>query len=144
VDISEIAQKIVAKMRLIATQKEITIESVPVTPQYIFGNSAGLERVIFNLLRNSIEHTPPSGSIVVCVEQEGSQVIAKVSDTGTGIDAKDLPHIFDRFYKGEGEQGSGLGLAIVKTLVAQHHGSVEIQSTKGKGTVVSMKFPKLS
>ena len=110
----------------------------------IRGNKQALERVLVNLIQNSIEHTPTDGSIVVSTKIDAGQVSILVHDTGVGIAAEDLPNIFERFYKGRlgnEKNGSGLGLAIVKEIVTQHEGLISVESIEHEGTDVSLRFP---
>jgi signal transduction histidine kinase len=141
IDVADITKKIADKMRPIAAGKGVTLTSSSEVQPQVEATLNGLEHVLLNLLQNALEHTPKSGSITVAVSQEESDAIIKVSDTGSGIEEKDLPHIFERFYKGEGVSGSGLGLSIVKGLVEQHGGSISIESTKGKGTTATIRLP---
>ena len=142
VDTVALVRRVADKLRAIADQKGVTIlASLLGAPLRVQGNVAGLERVFTNLLQNAVDHTPSGGSVAVDAHQEGRQAVVTVSDTGTGIKEADLPHIFKRFYKGDGTSGSGLGLSIVKELVGQHCGSVKIESAIGKGTVVTVKVP---
>src|SRR5258708_8102779 len=94
-----------------------------------------------NVISNAIRHTPPGGSVRVGVQSAGDQVIIGVTDTGEGIPAKLLPRVFERFVKTSSSTGSGLGLAIVHDIVTAHGGKVEIQSTQGLGTSVSITLP---
>jgi signal transduction histidine kinase len=140
-NISEIAQKITEKMRPIAERKGVTITLLSNNTLYVQGNVLEFERVLMNLIQNAIEHTPKDGSITIETTQEKTQVVIKISDTGSGIKKNDLPHIFERFYKGEGTSGNGLGLSIVKELVYQHGGSIDITSIEERGTTVTIKLP---
>jgi two-component system, OmpR family, heavy metal sensor histidine kinase CusS len=104
-------------------------------------------RALSNLISNALAHTQPGGAVVVTLRQ-GDQLATRVvvRDNGCGIDEQHLPRIFDRFYRveapdGRKTPGSGLGLAIVKTIVQLHGGRVELYSTPGKGTTVSLEFP---
>lgn len=144
VNITEIIRKTAEKMRSVGNPKGVAINVADGNPLYINGNRAGLERVIINLLQNAIEHTPKDGSVSIITQQEKNNALIEISDTGVGIEEKDLPHIFDRFYKGEGASGSGLGLSIVKDLVKQHSGRIEIESTGAKGTLVTIKLPLIA
>ena len=144
VDISELAGRMTEKMRSVAEKKGLAVSLSVGTPLYIRANRHGLERVMINLLQNAIEHTPGNGSVSVSVRKEKNNAEIKIVDTGVGIEEKDLPRIFERFYKGEGAAGSGLGLSIVKELVKQHAGKIEVVSAKGKGTVVTVKLPLLT
>jgi two-component system phosphate regulon sensor histidine kinase PhoR len=98
-----------------------------------------LEQVLLNLLDNAIKYTPSGGTVTLSAEQRGQQVALVVSDTGVGIPAKDLPRIFERFYRvDEGRSreqgGTGLGLAIVKHIVQLHGGEVQVSSEPGRGS----------
>ncbi len=141
VDITETAREIVEKMRPTAAKKNISISMSAGAALFVQGNAPRLERVLINLLQNAIEHTPAAGSVTITITLENDRATLVVADTGSGIDAKDLPHVFERFYKGEGVQGNGLGLSIVRELIDQHDGEVTIESTKGKGTIVTVQLP---
>jgi signal transduction histidine kinase len=110
-----------------------------------------IERVLYNLVANAIRHTPAGGRIVlsVCTQEPGAPDLAvtfSVADTGEGISAEDLPHVFDRFYRGEKSRsratgGAGLGLAIARGIVEAHGGRIWIESERGRGTTVSFSLP---
>jgi signal transduction histidine kinase len=99
---------------------------------------ARMRSAIANVISNAIRHTPPGGSVRVGLQSAGDQVVINITDTGDGIPAKLLPHVFERFVKAPSSTGSGLGLAIVQDIVTAHGGKVEIQSTQGVGTSVSI------
>jgi signal transduction histidine kinase len=106
-----------------------------------------LEQIMTNLLRNAIRHTPPGGIVAVVVSQVGNWIRVEVRDTGEGIDPKDLPLIWGRFYRGsEGqpspESGAGLGLALVKELTETMRGTVAVESTLGEGSMFTIRLPK--
>ncbi len=110
-----------------------------------------MRRVFLNLIQNSIAFTPPGGSITVKIGVEtdpglGKSIVARVCDTGAGIPAEELPHIFDHFYRSDKARardtgGAGLGLAIVRGIVAAHGGSISAQSQPGRGTTVNVVLP---
>ena len=105
-------------------------------------------RVLNNLVSNALGYTPPGGSITLRAERVEGGVSVSVSDSGEGILPYDLPHIFERFYRGEKSRnrasgGSGLGLAIAKGIVEAHGGSIRVESERGKGTVVTFILPKI-
>lgn len=101
-----------------------------------------LERVLFNLLGNSIKHTKADGIITVSVKQEGSDAVLGVKDNGEGIPPEKLPYIFDRFYQaGDHTSGTGIGLALVKGVSELHGGSVSAHSTPGQGTAFFVRIP---
>jgi len=100
-----------------------------------------------NLIGNAIKFTPRGGAISVRLEERPSDALLEVTDTGAGIPADELPHIFERFYRGTntGEaraSGSGLGLAIVRSIVEMHDGEIELASEVGKGTQVRIILPR--
>jgi signal transduction histidine kinase len=97
--------------------------------------------VLANLLTNAIRHTPRGGSVEVVVGPGPGGVAFAVSDTGPGIDARDLPHVFDRFVKSADSGGAGLGLAIARSLVEAHGGEITAESTPGQGTTMRFVLP---
>lgn len=108
-----------------------------------------LEQVLVNLLDNAIKFTPASGSITVSATDIGAHVKIDVTDTGCGIPAKDLPRIFERFYRVDTARsrelgGTGLGLSIVKHIVQAHGGTVSVESTPGRGSTFSFTLKKLA
>jgi len=113
----------------------------------VFGNAIQLQRALVNILTNAINFTAPEGTVSVLTKsQDQDQVQIKIQDTGAGIDPLDLPHIFDRFYRADKARsrasgGTGLGLAITREIVARHHGTVEVESTIGKGSTFTVKLP---
>ncbi len=105
-----------------------------------------ITQVLLNLLDNARRHTPAGGSIHVGASAQGQQLLTWISDTGTGIDPADLPHIFERFYRADHSRttstgGSGLGLAIVKAIITAHGGNVWAESEPGKGTKIFFTLP---
>jgi signal transduction histidine kinase len=97
--------------------------------------------VLANLLTNAIRHTPRGGSVRVEVGPAPEGVAFTVSDTGPGIDARDLPHVFDRFVKSADSGGAGLGLAIARSLVEAHGGRITAESVPGEGTIMRFVVP---
>jgi two-component system sensor histidine kinase BaeS len=100
-----------------------------------------IRQVIENLILNALRHTPPGGRVQVRAYLGHVHAIIEVSDTGDGIPADVLPHIFDRFVKSADSGGSGLGLAIAKRLVERHSGTVTASSAPGQGTTVRVTLP---
>ena len=139
-DVSALSKTMVQKMQSQAHKKNIKLILKSSEPLMIRGDSALLERAMLNILQNSIEHTPPGGSITVETVKKDAEIAISIVDTGSGIHQKDLPHIFTRFYKTESSGGSGLGLSIVKEIVEQHDGSISVESVHGKGTTVTVRF----
>ncbi|MER3458150.1 MAG: two-component sensor histidine kinase, partial [Chloroflexota bacterium] len=107
-----------------------------------------MDQVLGILLDNALRYTPAGGRVCVRVERRGQdgRLYLGVSDTGPGIPAEDLPHVFDRFWRGEKSRsraggGSGLGLAIAKQLVEAHGGRLWAESTPGQGSTFFMELP---
>ena len=101
-----------------------------------------LERILFNLLGNSIKHTAQDGTITVSVLQEGQDAVLKVEDDGEGIPQDKLPYIFDRFYQAsEPSSGTGIGLALVKAVSELHGGTVSVSSVLGQGARFLVRLP---
>jgi len=97
--------------------------------------------VLANLLSNAVRHTPSGGSVAAVVEPSAAGVSFTVSDTGRGIDAADLPYVFDRFVKSADSGGAGLGLAIARSLVQAHGGRITADSEPGRGTTMRFVLP---
>ena len=127
-------------------EKKLTLKvDIPSDLPSIYGDSVRLRQVLDNLLGNAIRYTPEGGKIAVRARAEKDQVILQVSDTGVGIPAGDLPHIFEKFYRAsnvvEQVSGSGLGLAIVKSIVENHGGRIWVDSVEGEGTTFTIVLP---
>lgn len=101
-----------------------------------------IRQVLHNLLSNALRYTPQGGEVRVEVAEEDEHILMRVIDTGSGIAAEHLPHIFDRFYRIGDSGGSGLGLAICKDLVEAHGGTIGAESEPGRGTTVTVHLPR--
>ncbi|HEY8744665.1 MAG TPA: PAS domain-containing sensor histidine kinase [Chloroflexota bacterium] len=120
-------------------------------PQAIVGywDADRLERLLHNLLNNAVKYSPNDAAISVSLgldsEDNGDWAVIAVQDTGIGIPAADLPHIFERFHRGgnvlEHYQGTGIGLASVKQTAEEHGGTISIASVEGVGTTVTVRLP---
>jgi signal transduction histidine kinase len=100
-----------------------------------------VREILANLVGNAIRYTPSGGRVRVDVAREDGALAITVSDTGRGIPAAALPHVFDRFYKAPDSRGAGLGLAIAKQLVTLHGGAITATSEVGRGTVIRFTLP---
>ncbi|MDU0460366.1 MAG: ATP-binding protein [Geobacteraceae bacterium] len=132
-----------------ADQKNIAIvdESAGCKLPQVLADQGRLEQVLINLLENAIKYTPENGTVRLFAEDAGEFVRVSVADTGIGIPFKDLPRIFERFYRVDEARtreqgGTGLGLAIVKHIVQLHGGDVAVSSEAGKGSVFSFTLRK--
>lgn len=114
---------------------------------YDIASEEGLLQTLWvTLLENALRYSPPDSSVKITCSLEKQLAIVLVEDCGAGIDAEDLPHVFDRFYRGDVSRsrdsgGFGLGLAIAKAIVEKHHGKIEIKSRRGSGTIVRVSIP---
>jgi two-component system OmpR family sensor kinase/two-component system sensor histidine kinase BaeS len=128
--------KAVGLMQPVAQQKGVTvIATPPVSLPQVHGDTDRLIQVLNNLVANSLRYTPAGGTVTLAAAFPSASkgVVFSVTDIGTGIDPRDLPHVFDRFYRADKSRsresgGSGLGLAIVKQLVEAHGGKVSAES----------------
>ena len=101
-----------------------------------------IEHVYFNLMSNALKYTPEGGCITTTVEHSDHHFTITVSDTGKGIDQKELPHLFERFYQAQGSiGGTGIGLSLVKAYVDMHQGTIDVTSQPGKGTSFIVCLP---
>jgi signal transduction histidine kinase len=109
----------------------------------VLADPGHLQRVFTNLLGNAIKFTPTGGTITVRAEAAGSVVLFSVTDTGSGISAEEIPHLFDRFWQARttARQGTGLGLTIVRGIVMAHGGQIWVESQLQKGTTVFFTLP---
>jgi two-component system OmpR family sensor kinase len=137
------------RLRLTAEESPLRLEIGRIEPVRVRGEEEQLRRLLLILLDNALKYTPAEkdqqpGRVVVSVERMGNEALVRVSDTGIGIDAADLPHIFERFYRADRARkrpGTGLGLAIAKTLVEQFGGRISAESTPGEGSTFSVWLP---
>jgi signal transduction histidine kinase len=103
----------------------------------IQGSLDFLYQAIASILENAIRYTPPGGTITLRTYQQDSQIILEIQDTGTGIDDKTLPHIFERFYRADlahSTSGFGLGLPIAQKIIERHNGQIEVKTKPGRGS----------
>ncbi len=149
IDVSGTIAKACMLLQEAAVQKNISItnESIGSSLPRIKADQGRLEQVVVNLLENAIKYTPDGGSVRLFTEEAGEYVRVSVADTGIGIPYKDLPRIFERFYRVDEARtreqgGTGLGLAIVKHIVQLHGGNVSVTSQPGQGSIFSFTLKK--
>jgi signal transduction histidine kinase len=152
-DVAPVVKRIVDAMAPLAWDSgRVQVVAEPaddVSPACV--DESRLEQILANLVRNGIRHTPPGGIVVVAAADEASEdgasvVRIEVRDTGEGIAPEELPHIWERFYRGENARsddgrGAGLGLALVKELAEAMGGSVEVDSVVGEGSRFVVRLP---
>jgi signal transduction histidine kinase len=136
----------VAPLAWRAGRVEVVVQVPPDLPLAL-ADGRRLEQVLSNLLHNGVRHTPPGGIVAVMAAAEQDAVRIEVRDTGEGIPPEDLPHVWERFYRGEraraeDSRGAGLGLALVKELTEAMGGMVEVESVVGEGSCFAVKLPR--
>jgi signal transduction histidine kinase len=144
---SEIIERSIDLLQPQAEDKNISLQ-VTVDDQFplIDGNKSSIEALFINLISNAIKFTPSDGLISITLKKHSKEIEIKVSDTGIGIEDKDLNHLFEKFYRERSERtkyisGTGLGLSIVKGVVDAYHGSIYVESEVGKGTTFRIFLP---
>lgn len=143
VDLAEVVASAVALARGAALDAEIALETELVRAP-VEGDAERLRQVVVNLLSNALRHTPPGGRIDVRTWADGEHAALEVLDSGPGIAPEDLPHVFERFFRGRGAErgpGSGIGLAVVAELVAAHGGDVEAGNRPEGGARLTVRLP---
>jgi two-component system OmpR family sensor kinase/two-component system sensor histidine kinase BaeS len=142
VDPVELARDTAAALRPRANRAGVSLEVGATAPvPEVDVDQVRIGEVLANLLTNAIRHTPRGGSVRVAVGPAPAGVAFAVSDTGPGIDARDLPRVFDRFVKSADSGGAGLGLAIARSLVEAHGGRISAESAPGQGTTMRFVLP---
>jgi len=134
------------RCKVLANKKGISIEVRPIPNVEILGNKIYLEKLFINLIFNSINYGKEKGTTSIIAKSSGKNIVVTISDNGIGISRKDLPHVFERFYKADKSHTSyknstGLGLAIVKWVVDIHKGTIDVSSVEGKGTIFKISLP---
>jgi len=147
--LTELIQDVIQKFKLRAQQANVVIEAddAPDMP-FVNADIGMIERVLDNLIDNALQHTPSGGSIHLSLTARDSQVTVKVRDTGSGISADALPHIFDRFYHktatDSSRDGAGLGLAIAQRIIEIHGGKLTASSIINSGSEFNFSLPAKS
>jgi len=145
VDLNQLAEEVIAQLSPQAGRQKLTVEKeraadLPPVP----ADRARVRQLMVNLLHNAIKFTPAGGRITVSSRLDGDAVIMAIADSGAGIAREDLPHVFERFSKGDkarAEEGTGMGLAIAKHIVEAHGGRIRAESEEGKGSTFSFSLP---
>jgi signal transduction histidine kinase len=128
---------------LLAPQRTIVCRPVP--DLYIAADPDALKQVLLVLLDNALKHTPSQATITLATSAAGEEVYISVQDNGPGIEPSQLPHLFERFYRGDASRsgpGTGLGLAIAEELTKAQNGSLTVESQQGQNTTFTLTFPR--
>lgn len=145
VSMSELIQDVTQKFQLAANRKKITLSThIPNEAAFVSADIGLMQRVLENLIDNAIKYTPQGGKVFVELINNHNGVGIRVTDTGYGIPKKDLPHIFERFYrvnKHRNTDGTGLGLAIANRIIKLHKSTIKVDSHPKTGTTFSFRLP---
>jgi two-component system, OmpR family, sensor histidine kinase CiaH len=143
VAIREIVESALNKVKILAVENEIKIET-KIKDASIMGDKKSLSELLVIFLDNAIKYSKYNSTVKLVVDKKDNKIEIVVSDQGIGIDDKDLPHIFDRFFRAEKSRskknisGYGLGLSIAKKIVEMHKGTIDVKSEKDKGTTFTI------
>jgi two-component system phosphate regulon sensor histidine kinase PhoR len=147
-DIGKIIEECVSLLEPRARDQGITLTYSSQALKWVHGDPKNMEEIFNNLISNAINYSPDGGHVTVAAKGLGEYVEIRVTDTGVGIPAEELPKIFDKFYrvkhpKTRRVMGTGLGLAIVKGAVEAHHGTIDVESVVDKGTTFRVLLPAM-
>jgi len=148
VDLIQLARTAVGQFAPIAEAADVKLElEAGEAVLVIEGDADRLAQVLRNLLSNALRHTPAGGRVALRVARSGEKIQVQIADTGSGIAPEDLPHVFERFYRGDKSRsrrggGAGLGLAIARQLVSAHDGELTVVSEPGLGTTFDITLPR--
>lgn len=146
VSLGALCEEVVRLHRPVAEQREVSLAVEASAEVVVTGDGERLRDLVSNLVTNAIRYNHSGGRVVVRVAREDGRALLSVEDTGIGIPAEDLPHVFERFYRVDKARsreagGSGLGLAIAKWIVDAHSGLISVESVPGKGTRFDVRLP---
>lgn len=146
VGLDQVIKEVSAELAAVIQEKRLTISIEAPSDIRLKGSHTMLCRAMSNLIENAVKYNREGGTITVFAEKQGETAVVKLSDTGIGIPASDLPHIFEPFYRVDRSRsrsvgGAGLGLPLVRDIVEKHGGSIEAESTLGKGTTFTIILP---
>ncbi|MBV8223181.1 MAG: HAMP domain-containing histidine kinase, partial [Candidatus Eremiobacteraeota bacterium] len=146
-DLRAVVTDVANTLRPRAAEKGLTLDARCSGDTYVLGEPGLLRQLVVNLTENAIKFTS-SGGVTISTSAQNSHARIDVSDTGSGIPADALPHIFERFYRADPAhsrsiEGTGLGLAVVRSIVRAHGGDVSVKSAIGEGTTISVTLPAL-
>ena len=145
-DLAAMSVTTAEQMALLAEDRRILMSWDAPTPVLVEGDRTRLKEVVVNLIDNAIKYTPEGGTVGLRVSAAGDRAVLEVADTGVGISADALPHVFDRFFRVDPSRtrqpdGVGLGLAIVRSICSAHGGEVEVASAVDRGSNFKVRLP---
>jgi heavy metal sensor kinase len=148
IDMNEIVRRGYELFLPVAEDKGARLElNLQNEPLIVAGDDARLQRAVANLIDNAIKYTNHSGQVKVSTQGDTTRVRIQIEDTGSGIEPQDMPHIFERFYRGDrsrSTQGNGLGLSLAQSIIKAHGGVIDVESTPGLGSRFTIILPRVS
>lgn len=144
VDAVLLIREVLELYQYVAEDKQLEIITQTPDSLHFQADPNRVRQALANILDNAIKYTGESGEILVSAKTEGDQVVISISDNGPGISPEDLPHIFDRLYRGDksrSKKGLGLGLSLVQAVTHAHGGRVEVDDASGRGATFTLRFP---
>jgi signal transduction histidine kinase len=142
VDLAALVRAAAAQFAPLAEAKDVRLRADAPAPALALGDPDRLAQILRNLLSNALRHTSAGGEIALRAAGAADVAHVEVSDTGSGIAPEDLPHVFDRFYRGDRRaRGAGLGLAIARQLARAHGGDLTVASRPGAGPTFTLSVP---
>jgi heavy metal sensor kinase len=146
IDLARLARDVCELLEPVAEDRGLSLMCDTPDTCLLVGDLRMIQRILSNLLDNALKYTPSGGAVKVSLsEKDGKEVVLTVQDTGIGIPAGDLPHVFDRFYRcdhSRSQPGTGLGLSLARALARAHHGDITVASTLGQGSTFTLTLPK--
>lgn len=146
VDLDALLREVTETFSPVGEEKSVDVSCDCAPGLHVQGDRHWIEHALFNLVDNAVKYTPSGGKVTLRGRQENDTVILAVSDTGVGIPGRDIPRLFDRFFRADESrskqtEGFGLGLALVQWIVRQHHGTITVESTAGQGSTFCINLP---
>jgi signal transduction histidine kinase len=148
-ELLDVLRDLVRQMRPLAAERGVTLAAQLEGSATVTGDAGRLRQLFLILLDNAVTYTPAGGRVSMEVRRFDHRVEVRVADTGAGIPEKDLPHVWERFYRvdkartRQGSAGTGLGLAIARWIASAHHGTIRLESLRGEGTTAVVGLPAL-
>jgi signal transduction histidine kinase len=145
-DLGEVVSSVVQAMQPLALQSGVHLTEHAQPHVTISGDQTRVSQLAVNLVDNALRYTPSGGSVDVAVNEQAGWAELHVADTGIGIAAEHLPHLFERFYRADpararADGGSGLGLAIAQWITQAHGGQITVESELGRGSTFTVRIP---
>jgi signal transduction histidine kinase len=147
IDMIELVKQAVELFNPVSEDKHHTLQFTHSAPAlWVQGNLNSLQRMVANLLDNAFKFTPEKGKIHVSLTSRDHCVILQIQDNGIGIEAEKLPHIFERFYRGDESRsaaGNGLGLSLAQSTARSHKGNINVESKPQQGSTFTVTLPQI-